>query len=38
MKKPSPTAANSPCKRYSNTENGAQQHEFGENNVCIYCG
>lgn len=38
MKKPSPTAANFPCKRYSNTEHGTQQHEYGENSVCIYCG
>ena len=37
-KKAFPTAANSPCKRYSNTEHGTQQHEYGENSVCIYCG
>ena len=32
-----PTADNSPCKRYSNTENGKQEHEY-VNGECIYCG
>ena len=36
-KKVYPTGPNSPCKRYSNTENGNQEHEY-VNGECIYCG